>query len=283
MCNYVSLIGLLHEAESVESSTVPNITMKETKTNEAQHQPQQHEQKRRKVIGAVLRDEMTGEEFEVRTKVVLGCAGPFADELYRQDKQLAEHDVLPQNREQTFAGASSSATSVSSSEQPQLPQDASTTATPKPIAKPKRIINGVGGAHVVLPSYYAPAGIGLVDMSTSDGRFLFFLPWEGNVLVGTTDLPMEPSMRPVPSETEIRWLLREAAKYLSPELKVRRKDVLSAWSGVRPIVTEDAAELLGITQREPSGSISRDFVVHRDRQSDIIYLLGGKWTTYREM
>ena len=34
------------------------------------------------------------------------------------------------------------------------------------------------GIHIVLPSYYAPEGIGLVDMSTSDGRFLFLLPWQ---------------------------------------------------------------------------------------------------------
>ena len=29
--------------------------------------------------------------------------------------------------------------------------------------------------------------MGMVDMSTSDGRFLFFLPWEDHVVVGTTD------------------------------------------------------------------------------------------------
>ena len=43
---------------------------------------------------------------------------------------------------------------------------------------------GAGGVHIVLPSYYAPASIGMVDMSTSDGRFLFFIPWAGHVLVG---------------------------------------------------------------------------------------------------
>lgn len=43
---------------------------------------------------------------------------------------------------------------------------------------------GAGGVHIVLPAYYAPASIGMVDMSTSDGRFLFFIPWEGHVLVG---------------------------------------------------------------------------------------------------
>jgi glycerol-3-phosphate dehydrogenase len=28
----------------------------------------------------------------------------------------------------------------------------------------------------------------MLDINTSDGRFLFFLPWEGSTLVGTTDV-----------------------------------------------------------------------------------------------
>jgi glycerol-3-phosphate dehydrogenase len=44
----------------------------------------------------------------------------------------------------------------------------------------------------------------MVDMSTSDGRFLFFLPWEGHVLVGTTDRKEKATMRPEPQESEIR-------------------------------------------------------------------------------
>lgn len=41
----------------------------------------------------------------------------------------------------------------------------------------KSIIRGTSGIHIVLPSYYSPSNFGLVDMSTSDGRFLFYLPW----------------------------------------------------------------------------------------------------------
>ena len=48
----------------------------------------------------------------------------------------------------------------------------------------KRAVLGASGIHIVLPSYYAPPGIGLVDMNTSDGRFLFVLPWENHVLIG---------------------------------------------------------------------------------------------------
>ena len=35
------------------------------------------------------------------------------------------------------------------------------------------------GVHVVLPSYYSPKHMGLLDPNSSDGRVIFFLPWEG--------------------------------------------------------------------------------------------------------
>lgn len=34
------------------------------------------------------------------------------------------------------------------------------------------------GVHIVLPGYYSPQSMGLLDPSTSDGRVIFFLPWQ---------------------------------------------------------------------------------------------------------
>ena len=34
------------------------------------------------------------------------------------------------------------------------------------------------GLHIVLPGYYSPKTMGLLDPATSDGRVIFFLPWE---------------------------------------------------------------------------------------------------------
>lgn len=34
------------------------------------------------------------------------------------------------------------------------------------------------GVHIVLPGYYSPEGMGLLDPATSDGRVIFFLPWQ---------------------------------------------------------------------------------------------------------
>lgn len=142
----------------------------------------------------------------------------------------------------------------------------------------KEAVTGASGIHIVLPSYYAARGIGLVDMSTSDGRFLFLLPWQGHVLVGTTDHKCEPTMRPVPAEEEIRWLLNEASKYLSPDLRLRRQDVLSAWSGIRPLANDPHHPSTGDT-----AGASRDHVVSHNPQTGMVFVSGGKWTTFREM
>lgn len=139
----------------------------------------------------------------------------------------------------------------------------------------KKVVNGASGIHIVLPAYATPRGIGLVDMETSDGRFLFYLPWQGHTLIGTTDTRCErPTMNPRPAESEIVWLLQEARKYLSKDLLLRREDVLSAWCGVRPLAADPHAN---------GGSGSRDHVISHNPVTDTVFVAGGKWTTYREM
>jgi glycerol-3-phosphate dehydrogenase len=54
-----------------------------------------------------------------------------------------------------------------------------------PSSKPS--VAAAAGTHIVLPAYYCSKGVGMLDINTSDGRFLFFLPWQGKTLVGTTD------------------------------------------------------------------------------------------------
>mmetsp|Transcript_17911 Transcript_17911/g.44271 ORF Transcript_17911/g.44271 Transcript_17911/m.44271 type:complete len:769 (-) Transcript_17911:1995-4301(-) len=136
-------------------------------------------------------------------------------------------------------------------------------------------VNAAAGTHIVLPKYFCPAGIGMLDINTSDGRFLFFLPWEGHTLIGTTDRkgPAESSYGP--PEQEIRYLLDEVQKYLAGDIKVRRSDVLSAWQGYRPLASDPNAP--------PGAPISRDHTISVNPKTGVTFITGGKWTTYREM
>lgn len=143
------------------------------------------------------------------------------------------------------------------------------------VRKMKPAVNGASGTHIVLPGYYCPKNIGLLDYNTSDGRFLFFLPWENHTLVGTTDTKCAAETLPAPPEDEVQWILDECGKYLSKDLRVRRSDVLSAWRGWRPLAADPHAP--------PGAAVSRDHVISENPDTGVLFIAGGKWTTWREM
>lgn len=102
----------------------------------------------------------------------------------------------------------------------------------------KPAVAAAAGTHIVLPGYMCPGGIGMLDINTSDGRFLFFLPWQDHTLVGTTDRKGTATSYHGPPEEEINWILNEVKKYISSDIQVRRSDVLSAWQGWRPLASD---------------------------------------------
>lgn len=141
--------------------------------------------------------------------------------------------------------------------------------------KTPSVVNGSGGTHIILPAYYCPRHIGMVDMATSRGSFLFYMPWEGYTLVGTTDVKAKPDLHHEVPEDDIQYLLSEAERYLSPKLQVRRRDVMSAWYGIRPLCVDPHAA--------DQSSVSRDHIVSHHPTNGITFVSGGKWTTWREM
>lgn len=130
------------------------------------------------------------------------------------------------------------------------------------------------GVHIVMPGYYSPDNMGLLDPATSDGRVIFFLPWEKMTIAGTTDSPTDVTPHPIPTEEDINFILNEVRNYLSVDVEVRRGDVLAAWSGIRPLVTDPNSK--------DTQSISRNHVVTVS-DSGLVTIAGGKWTTYRAM
>ncbi|XP_051666121.1 glycerol-3-phosphate dehydrogenase, mitochondrial isoform X2 [Manacus candei] len=130
------------------------------------------------------------------------------------------------------------------------------------------------GVHIVMPGYYSPDNMGLLDPATSDGRVIFFLPWEKMTIAGTTDSPTDVTSHPIPTEEDINFILSEVRNYLGADVEVRRGDVLAAWSGIRPLVTDPNSK--------DTQSISRNHVVTIS-DSGLVTIAGGKWTTYRAM
>nr|CDJ95764.1 FAD dependent oxidoreductase domain containing protein [Haemonchus contortus] len=141
-------------------------------------------------------------------------------------------------------------------------------------AKTKPICAPSSGVHIVLPGYYSPSSTGLLDPDTSDGRVIFFLPWERMTIAGTTDTPSEVTLSPIPTDADIEFILKEIRGYLSKSVSIRRGDVMSAWSGLRPLVRDP--------NKKDTKSIARNHIIEVS-DSGLITIAGGKWTTYRHM
>jgi len=128
------------------------------------------------------------------------------------------------------------------------------------------------GAHIVLDRRFLPGRNALMVPKTDDGRVLFIIPWQGRLLVGTTDVPVEDAAaEPRAQPAEIDFLLAHAGRYLQDA--PRREDVLSVYAGLRPLVRAGSGH--------NTAALARDHLLREE--SGLVSITGGKWTTYREM
>jgi len=139
------------------------------------------------------------------------------------------------------------------------------------------LIQGSAGVHIMLPRGVCPRDLGLIVPKTRDGRVLFILPWEGHTLAGTTDSSCAISTAPLPAAQDVAFILSECNRYLSTPLDAT--SVLSAWSGIRPLIKDPSAEARGL---KGTAGLSRTHVIEVS-PTGMLSILGGKWTTYRRM
>jgi len=130
------------------------------------------------------------------------------------------------------------------------------------------------GVHIVLDKSFLQSNSAIMIPKTDDGRVLFAIPWYNEVVVGTTDTPLNTvSLEPVALEEEISFILRTTEKYLVKAPK--RKDILCIFAGLRPLAVN------------PDNPASTKEVSRRHKitlsPSGLISIIGGKWTTYRRM
>ena len=129
------------------------------------------------------------------------------------------------------------------------------------------------GAHLVLPAEFLGGDTGLILPETRDGRVLFALPWQGRVLVGTTDVAVdEIEDDPQVSEAEIDYLLEESKSLLARA--PTRDDVVASFVGLRPLVSAE--------EMDDTASLSREHAILTGPPG-MLTMAGGKWTTARRM
>ncbi len=126
------------------------------------------------------------------------------------------------------------------------------------------------GAHLIVAQREPWAAA--VTLPLEGGRVSFAIPWEDQLLLGTTDEPYEGEPGAVScTDTDVEQILAEAAQsidgsYLSPD------GVRYAFAGLRVLPLGNRA-----TQ-----NAKRETVITRGPR-DLISVAGGKWTTFRRI
>jgi glycerol-3-phosphate dehydrogenase len=130
------------------------------------------------------------------------------------------------------------------------------------------------GSHLVLDARRFPVPIAIFLRHAADGRRVFVYPWEGRTVVGTTDINHAGDLDIAASITaaEVDYLL-QAARPVFANRPPERQDVISTWSGVRPIIA-------GKRSTDPSRA-SREHRVWSE--PGLVSCSGGKLTTFLQM
>ncbi len=134
-------------------------------------------------------------------------------------------------------------------------------------------IRPLRGSHLLLPAWRLPLAHAFSFMHAEDGRPVFVFPWEGATVIGTTDLDHgdDINLEARISNAEVDYLLTACAQQF-PAARIDRRDVLSTWAGVRPVVSN------GVSGKNPSDE-KREHTLWLE--PGCVTLAGGKLTTFR--
>ena len=139
--------------------------------------------------------------------------------------------------------------------------------------KSLKMIQPSQGVHIVLESKFLNSKHAIMVPHTTDGRVLFAVPWNGYVILGTTDTKVNKTkFEPIALTEEIDFIISNAGKYMT--IKPKKEDIKSIFVGLRPLAVT--------TDNKSTKEISRHHKINISK-SGLISVLGGKWTTYRKI
>jgi glycerol-3-phosphate dehydrogenase len=144
------------------------------------------------------------------------------------------------------------------------------------INTPHPMVGGIRGSHIVIPRFPG-APDAAVYTEAIDKRPIFVIPWNEQILVGTTEIAdnADPS-KVQPAQEEIDYLVRSLL-HLFPGVKLSAGDIRYAFAGVRP---------LPFAPKEKASSVTRRHQLHdhaQDGAEHMISVIGGKLTTAAEL
>jgi len=130
----------------------------------------------------------------------------------------------------------------------------------------------IRGSHLTFEHARLPLPEAVSLIHPRDQRAVFAIPWEGVTILGTTDvdhgsLDEEPAI----SDDERTYLL-EAAQRAFPGAELEPRDIISTWSGVRPVID---------TGKSDPSKESREHAIWNE--NGLYTITGGKLTTFAVM
>ncbi|HYM28835.1 MAG TPA: glycerol-3-phosphate dehydrogenase [Steroidobacteraceae bacterium] len=145
-----------------------------------------------------------------------------------------------------------------------------TEATPVRAGRQVRLVKG---SHIVVRRLFAHRFAYIFQ--NEDRRIVFAIPYEHDfTLIGTTDVDYHDDPARVHIDAaETDYLCALANRYFRQQLGAA--DVVWSWSGVRPLLADEAADPMSVT---------RDYALELDCDpAPLLSVFGGKITTYRRL
>jgi len=145
-----------------------------------------------------------------------------------------------------------------------------TEATPVRAGRQVRLVKG---SHIVVRRLFAHRFAYIFQ--NEDRRIVFAIPYEHDfTLIGTTDVDYHDDPARVHIDAaETDYLCALANRYFRQQLGAT--DVVWSWSGVRPLLADEASDPMSVT---------RDYALELDSDpAPLLSVFGGKITTYRRL
>lgn len=141
----------------------------------------------------------------------------------------------------------------------------------KELGQEKRL-RKIRGSHLTFKHARIPLPEAVSLLHPKDQRAVFAIPWEGTTILGTTDVDHgDLDEEPAISDQERSYLLEAAARAF-PGAELVEEDIISTWSGVRPVIDTG--------KKDPSKE-SREHAIWNE--NGLLTITGGKLTTFAVM
>jgi glycerol-3-phosphate dehydrogenase len=138
-----------------------------------------------------------------------------------------------------------------------------------------RLLGGTKGSHIIVPVFAGAPDIGVYVEAGADARPFFILPWNDQLLIGTTDERYEGDPGEATIDSDERAYLVAETERVFPGAAGLANRVLYTHTGVRPLPYQP---------RGAEGAITRRHVIRRHRAArGLVSIVGGKLTTHRAL